>query len=103
MTEIALLDEARHALAPRTAAGRLLVDDDGVGSQRTTFGSLREAVLAIEAEAASPAALDVFTVAKVLARLDPDHAFAPGEITWLTAERFAAEYAAEVADEQGRK
>lgn len=46
-----------------------------------------------EAGAASPAALDVLTVAKVLARLDPDHALAPGEITWLTAERFAAEYA----------
>jgi hypothetical protein len=43
--------------------------------------------------AAPPAALDVFTVAKVLARLDPDHALAPGEITWLTAERFAAAYA----------
>lgn len=53
--------------APRTAAGRLLVDDDGVGSQRTTFGSLREAVLAIEAQARRDAVADAFPAPDVVA------------------------------------
>lgn len=36
--------------APATEAGRAFVDDGDTGSESTTFGSIRQAVLAIEAE-----------------------------------------------------
>ena len=78
---------------PQTEAGQTLVAEGEVGAIHTTFGSLRHAVLAIEAEATSPAALDVERLTLAMCRAFHGEDCAVTQYDAEQADQVAAEYA----------